>query len=84
MVRFHGIFVGQPNIIEGQIIQEAIDHIHVKIVPTANFSQEDVNNIVARVQARMGASIGVTVETVTSIPRTSAGKFKAVISKING
>lgn len=82
MVRFHGIFINQPHIIEGQIIQEALDHIHVKVVPTGNFGEADIEDIVHRVQQRLGPSVKVSVEIVSSIPRTKAGKFKAVISKI--
>ncbi len=82
MVRFHGIFVNQPHIIEGQIIQESVDQIHVKVVPTHEFSDIDIQDIIHRVQQRLGKAIHVTVEKVDMIPRTSAGKFKAVISNI--
>jgi phenylacetate-CoA ligase len=82
MVRFHGIFVNQPNVIEGQIIQEALDQIRVKVVPTVGFNQSEIVDIQHRIQQRLGTSINVTVETVTEIPRTKAGKFKAVISNI--
>ena len=82
MVRFHGIFVNQPHVIEGQIIQEALDQIRVKVVPTVGFNQSDIVDIQHRIQQRLGTSINVLVETVTEIPRTKAGKFKAVISNI--
>lgn len=83
LVRFHGVFVDQPHINEGQIIQETINHIHVKVVPTNGFSDADTADIVARVQQRLGSSVDVTVEKVDTIPRSSAGKFKAVISKVS-
>ena len=80
LVRFHGIFVNQPNVREGQIIQEALDRIRVKIVPTPEFNETDVADIIARVQQRLSADVEVIVEPVTEIPRTKSGKFKAVIS----
>jgi phenylacetate-CoA ligase len=80
MVRFHGIFIDQPHIREGQIIQEALDRIRVKVVPTEGFGDSDVNDVIHRVQQRLGGSVQVVVEPVQSIPRTKAGKFKAVIS----
>ena len=83
MVRFHGIFTDQPHIQEGQIIQEGNNHIHVKIVPIDGFNQSDIVEVTNRIQQRLGTSVDVTVEMVASIPRTSSGKFKAVISKIN-
>lgn len=81
MVRFHGIFVDQPRIVEGQIIQEALDRIRVKVVPTEGFDAEDEANVIGRIRQRLG-DVQVTVETVAEIPRTKAGKFKAVVSLI--
>jgi phenylacetate-CoA ligase len=80
MVRFHGIFVNQPHVREGQIIQEALDHIRAKVVVTDGFGEHDINDIIHRIQQRLGATVQVTVEPVSFIPRTQAGKFKAVIS----
>ena len=82
MVRFHGIFVDQPHIIEGQIIQESIAEIIVKIVPTSDYSQDDTDEIIQRIQQRLGLNVVVKVEKVNEIPRLSSGKFQAVISKI--
>ncbi len=82
MVRFHGIFVHQPHIVEGQIIQEALDHIHVKVVPTSSFDEDDIRDITQRIQQRLGSMVRVTVEKVEFIPRSKSGKFKAVISYI--
>jgi phenylacetate-CoA ligase len=79
MVRFHGIFVDQPHIREGQIIQEELDRIRVKLVPSEGFSPSDVQDVIHRVQQRLGPSVNVIVEEVTAIPRTKAGKFKAVV-----
>ena len=83
MVRFHGVFVNQPHVREGQIIQEALDLIRVKVVPSDDFGQTDVQDIVHRVQQRLGEQVKVEVEPVTEIPRTKAGKFQAVISNLN-
>ena len=82
MVRFHGVFTGQPNVREGQIIQEALSMIRVRVVPTHRFSQVDEQDIVNRVQQRLGNEVTVTVEKVREIPRTKAGKFQAVISYV--
>jgi phenylacetate-CoA ligase len=82
MVRFHGIFANQPNIVEGQIIQEALDLIRVRVVPTSAFSPVDVADIESRIKQRLG-SVQVIVEKVSEIPRSKAGKFKAVISLLS-
>lgn len=80
MVRFHGIFADQPHVQMGQIIQETLNGIRVKVMPTEGFGPEDVQDIICRVQQRLGPQVEVTVEPVTNIPRTPAGKFKAVVS----
>lgn len=80
LVRFHGIFVNQPHVREGQIIQEALDRIRVKVVPTDGFNETDITDITARVQQRLSAEVNVIVESVAEIPRTKSGKFQAVIS----
>jgi phenylacetate-CoA ligase len=82
MVRFHGVFINQPNVREGQIIQESLELIRVKVVPTKDFYSKDVQDIIHRVHQRLGDKVRVEVEPVTEIPRTKAGKFQAVISKI--
>lgn len=82
MVRFHGIFVDQPHVVEGQIVQEALGRIRVKIVPTTAFTEADVKEIIGRVRSRVGPSTEVIVETVERIARTPAGKFQAVVSLI--
>ncbi|MFA5205135.1 MAG: hypothetical protein WC708_12110 [Lentisphaeria bacterium] len=82
MVRFHGIFVAQPHVAEGQIIQETLHDIRARVVPTAGFGPADVADIQARIRQRLGPEVRVAVETVDQIPRTKAGKFKAVISHL--
>lgn len=82
MVRFHGVFVNQPHVREGQIIQESLDFIRVKIVPTGDFGEKDIQEIVHRVQERLGKQVNVIVEPVVDIPRTKAGKFQSVISNL--
>lgn len=80
LVRFHGIFVNQPHVREGQVIQEALDRIRIKVVPVPGFDTADVQDIVGRIQQRLGTAVQVIVEPVESIPRTTSGKFKAVIN----
>lgn len=82
LVRFHGIFVDQPHVVEGQIIQESLHQFTVKVVPAAGFGGEDVQDIQQRMLQRLGADVQIVVETVSEIERTSSGKFRAVISKV--
>jgi phenylacetate-CoA ligase len=80
MVRFHGIFTDQPHVREGQLIQESLRRVRVKVVPVNGFGPDDQRDIIRRVQQRLGNEVEVSVEPVEEIPRTVAGKFKAVIN----
>jgi phenylacetate-CoA ligase len=82
LVRFHGVFTDQPHVQEGQVIQEALDHILVKVVPSAGFASHDAEEITRRIRQRLGPEVRVTVDVVDSIPRTKAGKFQAVVSHL--
>lgn len=82
MVRFHGVFVDQPHVREGQIIQETLQRIRVRIVPSNGFGDDDIADIVRRVQQRLGSETRVIVEQVERIPRTRSGKFEAVVSLV--
>lgn len=82
LVRFHGIFVDQPNVREGQIVQETLERFTVKVVPSPGFGRADVADIRARMAQRLGGEVEVRVECVDTIPRSSSGKFKAVISQV--
>jgi phenylacetate-CoA ligase len=75
------IFYDLP-ITEGQIIQESLEQIRVKIVPAIGFDPENTKEIINRVKQRLGNETIVLVEIVEEIPRTRSGKFKAVISMI--
>ena len=82
MVRFHGIFVKQPHVVEGQVIQESLHEITVKVLPTEDFGEEDRIDITQRIKQRLGSDVTVRVELVKEIPRTKSGKFQAVISHL--
>lgn len=81
MVRFHGLYVGIPSVIEGQVIQETISKITVRIVPDITFADKDSEEIKKRVKERLGP-VEVTIQKVNSIERTERGKFRAVISYV--
>ena len=76
------ILKGIKNIIEGQIIQEAINEIKIIIVPLKGFNDFDRKKIVYNAKKRLGKNMKIKVEFVTKIERTNSGKFKSVISKI--
>jgi phenylacetate-CoA ligase len=81
MVRFHGIFMDLPNIVEGQVIQEALDQFTARIVAQPGFGEREETVIQKRFAERLGP-VNVKIELVPEILRTERGKFRAVISRL--
>lgn len=81
LVRFHGIFIGVPNVCEGQVIQETRDSFIVKVVTRDGFVERDCDLIRKHFTERLGP-VQVAIEKVSIIPRNERGKFRAVISKV--
>jgi phenylacetate-CoA ligase len=82
MVRFHGIFIEIPSIIEGQIIQHTLVQFEIKLVLSKPLKNEEEKMIYKRMESQLGR-IELTLNVVDFIPRTKSGKFKAVISHVN-
>ncbi|MGF1503788.1 MAG: phenylacetate--CoA ligase family protein, partial [Anaerolineae bacterium] len=83
VMRFHGVFLDQPHIREGQIVQQTVDHILVRVVPAPGFGPNDEAEIRRRVRQRLGERVTVSVQCVEHIARTPAGKFRAVVSTLD-
>jgi phenylacetate-CoA ligase len=83
MVRFHGIFVDQPHVREGQIEQLALDRILARVVPAPGFGPADAEDVRRRIRQRLTPAVSVEVVEVAAIPRTPAGKFAAVVSSLS-
>lgn len=81
MVRLHGVFIDLPNVVESQVIQEALDRFTVKLVAGSGFGDREEQMIRKRLEERLGR-VQVTIQRVQEIPRTERGKFRAVISKV--
>ena len=82
MLRFDTVFKGVETIREAQVVQETLDLFRIYVVPTEQFGEHDVESICRNMQLHAG-NVQTVVETVDSIPRSSSGKFKAVICKLS-
>lgn len=80
--RLDPVFKGLESIKETQIVQEDLDNVTLKIVPGDNYRQEEADIIVYELKKRLGSYTKITTQLVQEIPRTSSGKFRAVISKV--
>jgi phenylacetate-CoA ligase len=67
---------------ESQIIQKDYDRILVKIVRRADYTDRDTQHLVRELKSRVGEDTKIEIEFVESISRTTAGKFRWVISEV--
>lgn len=70
------------SIVEHQVVQEDIDHVKMMIVKKPEFSDSDRIFLLTNLKKILGQGMKVEVEYADSIPRTAAGKFRWVISKV--
>jgi phenylacetate-CoA ligase len=81
MMRFHGVFIDIPSIIEGQVIQHTLTDFEVNVVAPNNLTANEMAVIQGRMVSQLG-NIKTKINIVKSIPRNANGKFKAVISYV--
>lgn len=80
--RMDPIFKGGLPIREAQIIQESLTDLRVLYVPDDNFRTDALKGLTERIRDRMG-DVSVHYEKVRGIPRTSRGKFRAVVCRLS-
>jgi phenylacetate-CoA ligase len=67
---------------EAQIVQEKLERVRLRFVPGEAFRVADGDALVRALRERLGP-VEVVLEPVAAIPRTSNGKFRAVISELS-
>jgi len=75
-------FKPMHSVAESQIIQEDREHIRIKLVVLSSYTDADAKYLLNELGKRLGGGMKIEVELVDSIPRTAAGKFRWVISKV--
>ena len=79
---FTGVLEHFAEIESFQVVQESIETMVLRIVPTKQFSWESRKRIVSALQARGATGINIDIELVDEIPLTTGGKRHFIISKI--
>lgn len=77
------LLYGADNIVESQIIQDSLDHICIEYVPNNKFSNKDLEDLKALVMQHLPSELNVELKSVAAIQRTSSGKLKPIVSKLN-
>jgi phenylacetate-CoA ligase len=78
--RLDPIFKSVGSIYETRIVQDALDHVRVEVVPLPGFGSGDEQALLHQLQERLGSTMRIELIQVASIPRTSRGKFRAVVN----
>ena len=76
--RLDHIFKDMQLIAEAQITQRASGPVTFRIVRRSGYNADTEKHLIAESRKRMGSDIVITVEYVTSLPRTSSGKLRFV------
>ncbi|MFP3860407.1 MAG: hypothetical protein ACLFUW_06255, partial [Bacteroidales bacterium] len=81
--RLDHIFKDILNVNEAQLYQKDRSKVIIRIVKGKNFhAQEDENKIIKEARKRLGDDIKLELAYYNSIPKTSSGKLRFVISDI--
>jgi phenylacetate-CoA ligase len=78
---FTGVLEHFTEIDQFQIVQDRVDAITLRVVPTPAWSNQSEPRIVAALHRR-GAGLDVHIEKVNAIPLTSGGKRRFVVSNL--
>lgn len=76
-------FKPMHSVEQSQIVQEDYDRIVIKLVPNASYKAEEGRYLIDEFRKRLGDDVTVDIELVDELPRTRAGKFKWVISRVD-
>lgn len=76
-------FKPMHSIEASQIVQEDYDRIRIRLVPNAAYREAEGEHLVREFKLRLGSDVHIEIELVDSLARTSAGKFKWVVSRVD-
>jgi len=70
------------QVARSQIVQEAPDHIRIRIVPRTGYGEADTRHLIEEMRRRLGAGVRIDVEIVDDIPVGATGKYRWVVSRV--
>ncbi len=73
---------GANHVLEMQIVQDKLDHIVIRYVPSSEFTDQDLAHFQAHVAHYMPSELQIAYERTGSIDRTQSGKTKFIVSKV--
>jgi phenylacetate-CoA ligase len=79
---FTGYFEWVDTVKQFQVVQEAIDRIILKLVPSDKFNEEARGKIEKDVKEYIGSDVELEIKIVDDIPLARSGKRRFVISEV--
>ena len=79
--RLSPVFKALASVREGQIVQDAADHLILRLVANGPL-EEDQATLRSRIEETFGPRMRVDFEVLEEIPRTKAGKFRYQLNVI--
>ena len=83
IMRFDYVFKETPNVQECQVVQNELGGIVLRVVRRAAYGVRDERLVAAEIARWVSPALEVEFEYVDEIARTSAGKFRAVVSRLD-
>jgi phenylacetate-CoA ligase len=76
------LLYGTNNVLESQIIQDALDHITIEYVPSEKFCPKNLKDFEKLIAYHLPSELKIDLKRVEAVKRTSIGKIKPVVSRI--
>jgi len=80
--RLDTVFKDTHEIVEAQIVQDTPENIRIRVVPGKQYTPQVGARAKANLEQYIGTGHKITVETVSSIERTAAGKYKVIVCNL--
>jgi len=76
------LLYGTNNILESQIIQDALDHLTIEYVPAEGFLNKDLKAFESLIVQHLPSELRIDIKQVKAVKRTNSGKVRPVVSHI--
>lgn len=83
MIQLLYVICGTRDIAESQIIQDAVDHLTIEYVPTAQFGKKDLEEFRKLIAKYLPSELDFDFRAVKAVERTESGKIRPLVSRIS-
>jgi len=80
--RMDHVFKDVENILEAQIVQDTLDELVIRVVPSPKFGGSEEKILLKNASDRVGDGILIRIERTDSLERTRSGKLRNVICNV--